>query len=101
MTDDRRTPDAGPDRAANTNAQSGLDIDLDAETSRSDTDLPDEDVVSADLVAMAEGEDDDMEGYDPSQRAEILEAHQNLGGHPVIQNRLQEDLGDPDGRSLS
>ena len=75
--------------------------ELDPQDSRDPEDLPDEDMVSTDLMAAAEGEDDELEGYDDSQRAEILEARQDLGGHPVIQNHLQEDTGDSDGVSLS
>ena len=74
---------------------------LDSDATRNPEDLPDEDTVSLDMMAAAEGEDDEMEGYDESQRAEILEARQDLGGHPVIQNQLQEDTGDPDNVSLS
>lgn len=74
---------------------------LDPQDVRSPDDLPDEDIEFVDLEAASAGEDDELEGYDESQRAEILESRQDLGGHPVIQNRLQEDTGDPDGVSLS
>ena len=93
MPDSRTDRMAAPDR-------SPAD-ELDQEATVNPEDLADEDMVSLDTMAAAEGEDDELEGYDPSQRAEILEARQDLGGHPVIQNQLQEDAGDPDGRSLS
>ena len=92
-------PDSRTDRMAATDRQSA--DQLDQEATLNPEDLPEEDMVSLDTMAAAEGEDDELEGYDPSQRAEILEARQDLGGHPVIQNQLQEDTGDPDGRSLS
>lgn len=74
---------------------------LDPQDARSLEDLPDEDMESLDMMSAAEGQDDELEGYDDSQRAEILEARQDLRGHPVIQNHLQEDTGDPEGISLS
>lgn len=92
-------PDSRTDRM---NAPGRTPADgMDTQASRSPDDLADEDMESLDMLAAAEGEDDELEGYDPSQRAEILEARQDLGGHPVIQNRLQADTGDPDGTSLS
>ncbi len=92
-------PDSRTDRM---NAPGRTPADqMDPQSGRDPEGLPDEDMVSTDMMAAGEGEDDELEGYDDSQRAEILEARQDLGGHPVIQNRLQEDTGDPDGVSLS
>lgn len=92
-------PDSRTDRMAAPNRESADSMDPQAVANPED--LADEDMVSLDTMAAAEGEDDELEGYDDTQRAEILEARQDLGGHPVIQNHLQEDSGDPDGTSLS
>lgn len=92
-------PDSRTDRMTTLNRESADSLDPQATVNPED--LADEDTVSLDTIAAAEGEDDELESYDPSQRAEILEARQDMGGHPVIQNLLQEDNGDPDGTSLS
>lgn len=92
-------PDSRTDHMAAPNREPA--DQLDGEAVLNPDDLPEEDIEFVDMEAASAGEDDELEGYDETQRAEILESRQDLGGHPVIQNRLQEDMGDPDGVSLS
>ena len=92
-------PDSRTDRMAAPDRETA--DQLDPQATLNPQDLADEDIEFVDMEAAGAGEDDELEGYDETQRAEILESRQDLGGHPVIQTRLQEDMGDPDGVSLS
>jgi len=48
-----------------------------------------------------DGRDRRLEGYDPSQRAEILEAMSHPRGEPVALDNLDPDPLDRDGEYLS